>query len=129
MPMTLQDMRILVVDDSQNMRKLVRAILRGFGINQVDEASSGAEGLQILYDANPNVVITDLNMKPMDGFELVRIIRKEAINIDRNIPVIVLSGHADRRHVDMARKVGATYFVTKPIAPGTLRARLESLVG
>ena len=77
--MTLQDMRILVIDDSENMRKLVRAILRGFGINQVDEASSGAEGLQILYDANPNVVITDLNMKPMDGLELVRIIRMEAI--------------------------------------------------
>ena len=129
MPMTLQDMRILVVDDSQNMRKLVRAILRGFGINQVDEASSGAEGLQILYDANPNVVITDLNMKPMDGLELVRIIRMEAIDIDRNIPVIVLSGHADRQHVDMAREVGATHFVTKPIAPDTLRARLETLVG
>ena len=129
LPMAIQDMKVLVVDDSKDMCGLIRAILRGFGINHVDEASNGIDGFDKFCDLRPDVVITDLNMRPMDGLELVRVIRNEAPGPDRNVPVIVLSGNADRRHIDKACEAGATHFLAKPIAPDTLRARLESLAG
>ena len=119
---------VLVVEDVRATRVIVRAILRSFGIADVVEASDGQEALAVLAQRHIDVIITDLCMEPMDGVEFTRRLRTPRNGLNPYVPILMVSGHADIANVREAIAAGVTEFLSKPIIPAHLEARLLSIV-
>src|SRR5262249_27328904 len=102
----LQALRVLIVDDSAFMRKLVRSLLSGIGIRNVSEAADGIAALEKVRDAPPDLVILDWEMPFLNGFEFVRIVRTPGVFPHSDLPIIMLSGYCDRRNVVEAIRLG-----------------------
>lgn len=117
-------MRVLVVDDNITMRRIVRSILCGFGIRDVLEADNGATGFDTFLLANPDVVITDLNMPIMDGIRLTAMLRKEEWSPNPFVPILMMSVHTERSRITQMWRAGVTDILAKPFAADTLRQRL-----
>lgn len=111
-------MRVLVVDDTTTLRSLVQVYLLAQGW-EFAEARDGAEALRAVRAAPPDLVISDVRMPVMDGFELCAAIRGDPRL--RHVPVILLTMLGDEASRERGRIVGATAFLTKPIAPATLQ--------
>ncbi len=117
--------KILVVDDCETTRKLLSYIIRDKGYKIIG-ASNGIEALEVMA-ANPvDLVVTDLNMPQMNGFELSRSLREQAEY--RELPIIMItteSGEADKR---MGMEAGVTTYLSKPISPQRLLYEIEKLL-
>jgi two-component system chemotaxis response regulator CheY len=120
-------LKVLVVDDQQTIRSLVRTGLQQLGINDVREAADGEDGLRTLL-ANPvNLVITDFNMPKVDGLELLRAIRAHPPLA--KTAVIMLTGRADRDLVQRAVQFGVNNYLVKPFTVATLKEKIEAVFG
>ncbi|MGO4886777.1 response regulator transcription factor [Anaerobacillus sp. MEB173] len=116
--------RILIVDDEIEMRNLLSICLKPHGYF-VDEAASGFEALQKVMDHPYDIVILDIMMPTVDGFEVLKKIR-EAIN--HELPVILLTALGDSDHVVEGLQTGADDYIVKPFEPRELVARIESVL-
>ncbi len=117
--------RIIVCEDNQTIQRLIQASMRGSG-HDVAIAGDGAEGLKLLSDGGADLVVTDLSMPQMDGFELLARLRADpelAV-----IPVIVLTASADEARVGDVLARGAADYITKPFPPRELLARIEEVL-
>jgi CheY-like chemotaxis protein len=121
-------LRFLVVDDNAHMRRIVRQLLHGFGSREIYEAEDGASGLEGFTGHNPDILITDWAMPIFDGIELTKTIRQPGGNANPFVPIIMLSGHSEKRRVMEARDAGVTEFLAKPIAAKSLYERVLSVV-
>jgi two-component system, chemotaxis family, chemotaxis protein CheY len=122
-------LKVLVVDDSLEMRRLLHALLNVIGIGEVICASDGNSGLKLFAERAPDLVITDGSMQPMDGYEMTRAIRSmrkenDAPGQGADIPVLMLSGHMDPEIIARARDEGVTDYIVKPVTPELLYERL-----
>ncbi|MDR0622039.1 MAG: response regulator [Deltaproteobacteria bacterium] len=115
--------RILIVDDDELIHKLLGAILQKAGFECLD-ALSGPEGLEIAQKEKPELVILDIMMPDMDGFEVMRALKSNPIT--STIPVIFLSGKFHNREKAMARELGAADFMEKPFERSELLARVKT---
>ncbi|MDR2300631.1 MAG: response regulator [Deltaproteobacteria bacterium] len=115
--------RILIVDDDELIHKLLGAILQKAGFECLD-ALSGAEGLQKAQNERPELVILDIMMPEMDGFEVMRALKSNPVT--SSIPVIFLSGKFHNREKAMARELGAADFMEKPFERSELLARVKT---
>jgi len=120
-------LRILVVDDSQYMRKLVRNLLINVGVKNVHEASDGIAGLEAIRTILPDVVILDWEMPLLSGAELVRIVRSPGVFPIPDVPIIMLSAHGERWRVVEAVKLGVNEYLVKPVSAKALYDRLVSI--
>ncbi len=120
----LSSLAILVVDDSDNMRRLLRAILRTLEIAPTVEVATAAAALRALQEFPINLVITDLEMDPVSGIDLVRMIRSDGDSAKQMVPIIMLTGYTDLHLVEQARDVGIDEFVAKPVSSETLYDRI-----
>ncbi len=116
-------MRILVVDDSPAMRRLIRNSLTRIGYDDVVEARNGIEGLGKM--AGVDLVLTDRDMPEMDGLALVRTIRQDKRN--DNIPILIIVAEAQKMDVATALKSGANDFIVKPVSPEMLKSKIGKL--
>ena len=114
---------VLVVDDDEDLRVLVRKSLTRAG-HRVIEADNGIEGLELIGNQTPDLVVLDLNMPDVDGFEVLRRIRANEAN--RALPVIVLTAQGDEESAKQSFERGATDFLPKPFTPPQLDARVRS---
>jgi DNA-binding response OmpR family regulator len=115
--------RILIVDDDELIHKLLGAILQKAGFECLD-ALSGQEGLEIAQKERPELIILDIMMPEMDGFEVMKALKS---NPDTSvIPVIFLSGKFHNREKAMARELGAADFMEKPFERSELLARVKT---
>ncbi|MEN9938298.1 MAG: hypothetical protein RLZZ387_4877 [Chloroflexota bacterium] len=119
--------RILVVDDSPTIRRMVMASLRLLGDVQFDEAGSGLEALERLALAPADLLILDLNMPDMHGFEVLRFLREHQRY--RSTPVIVLTTRSDAESHERAAAAGASSYLTKPFEPAVLAGKVRVLLG
>jgi CheY-like chemotaxis protein len=119
-------MKVLVVDDTNTLRSLVQIYLLAHGWEFV-EAQDGAEGLEKVRAVRPDVVISDVKMPVMDGFELCAAIRSDPSL--RDIPVVLLTMLGDEASRERGRLVGANAFLTKPISPDKLRDAVRAALG
>ena len=87
-----KDLRVLLCDDSLQIRALVRNCLMAFGINDIVEASDAKTGFQEMMDSDPDLVITDWNMPMGDGIDLVHLIRHSPDSPNTYVPIIMLTG-------------------------------------
>ncbi len=117
-----------VVDDNVHMRRLVRTLLYSFGSREIYEAEDGASGLEVVEMYSPDILITDWAMPIFDGLEFIQLIRNPDACKNAYIPIIMLTGHADRRRVLQARDSGVTEFLCKPVSATALLQRIQSIV-
>jgi two-component system, chemotaxis family, chemotaxis protein CheY len=102
---------ILTVDDSRVMREMLAKVLREAGFN-IMQAEDGVAGLEVLAEANPDVIITDINMPRMDGYGFINGVRSDARY--RAVPILVLSTESAPEKKQRAREAGATGWIVKP---------------
>ena len=121
-------LKILLVEDNQHMRTIVRQILKGTGINDVREAHDGMEAFEILRQYAADIVLIDYNMTPMDGIEFTRMLRTASDSPNPYLPVIMITGHSETLRVVQARDAGINEFVVKPLNATSLLARLQSVI-
>lgn len=121
-------LRFLVCDDNAHMRRILRTLLHGFGAREVYEAEDGASALELYSHYVPDIVITDWAMPIFDGLELTQMIRQPGANANPYVPIIMLTGHSEKRRVLMARDAGITEFLAKPISAKALYQRVLNVV-
>ena len=125
---SLEGLSVLIVDDNQNMRFLLHTLLRAARITAINEADSGKEALSILTTTRPDIIITDLAMKPLNGIDFVRLLRNDPDSPGRDIPVIMLTGYSEEAMVVKARAAGINDFVAKPVSAKVLKERIERVI-
>lgn len=123
-PIDLSALRCLVVDDNSHMRRIVRMLLHGYGIREVIEAEDGACGLEMFQTNVPDFVIVDWAMPIFNGLELTRMLRNTDSSINPYVPIIMITGHSDKKRVVEARDAGITEFVCKPLSAKALYQRI-----
>jgi two-component system chemotaxis response regulator CheY len=124
----IQSLSVLVVDDNQYMRKMVRNLLVNCGIKDIYEAADGIAALDTIRTMAPDVVILDWEMPLLSGAELVRIVRSPGVFPMPDIPIIMLTGHCERWRVVEAVRLGVNEFLTKPVSTKAIYDRLISIV-
>jgi len=117
--------RVLVVDDSRVMRRIIRNILGSTGITEVDEAENGAAALQRLAHGTFDLVITDWNMPVMDGLALVKAIRQD--HRQANLAVVMVTTEGSHDAVAAAKAAGANGHLCKPFSVESLKRLVKSL--
>ncbi|MCE7999562.1 MAG: response regulator [Rhodobiaceae bacterium] len=125
---SLAPLRILIVEDSEQMRTLLQALLEAMSITDILIAGDGEQGLALYMESAPDIVITDGAMVPMDGYELTNRIRTAPDNPNPYVPILMLSGHQEKEHVEKARASGVTEYLAKPVSWQTLYERLVAIV-
>ncbi|MBI4275777.1 MAG: response regulator [Rhizobiales bacterium] len=108
---------VLTVDDSRTMRDMLMLALADAGYRVV-QADDGVQGLEVLQNESPDVIITDINMPRLDGFGFIEGVRK--IERHRATPILVLTTESDDAKKQQARKAGATGWIVKPFDPDKL---------
>jgi CheY-like chemotaxis protein len=119
---------VLVCDDSRHIRSLVKACLLSFGVKNIVEAGNADEAFARMKESSPDLIITDWNMPPTCGLELVRRIRQGADSPDPYVPVIMLTGHTELERVRRARDTGVSAFLAKPMSADALYKRIVNLI-
>jgi len=120
----LSDFDVLIVEDNQFIRSLLREMLHAFGVNSVREVNDGTDALWQIHRRPPDLIVTDWVMAPGDGLSLLRKLRRDARGGMPRIPIIVLSGHATDEHVTQALGEGADSYIVKPFNAATLMAHI-----
>jgi two-component system chemotaxis response regulator CheY len=118
--------RVLVVDDSATMRRMIIASLSPIGELSFDQAVSGLEAIERVTLSPVDLVMLDLNMPDVHGLEVLRFIREHQML--RDLPVVVLTTRGDEDSRTAAQRAGATLYLTKPFAPATIASHVQSLL-
>lgn len=124
MPHNFSKLSVLVVDDVTPMLEVVVDTLKRLGVGKVYQAHDGESGFRQFVKYRPDIVLTDWEMEPVDGLELVHAIRRDAMSPKRTAPVIVMTGYGAPARVAAARDTGATEFLVKPFTANELVRRI-----
>ncbi|CAH2605456.1 chemotaxis protein CheY (plasmid) [Rhodovastum atsumiense] len=120
-------MKILVVDDYPTMRRILRNLLSQIGLTEVEEAGDGGEALTKLRGTRFDLVISDWNMEPMTGLDLLRQVRADA-NLGK-MPFIMVTAESKTENVIEAKKAGVNNYIVKPFTAETLKAKIAAVMG
>lgn len=120
-------MPILIVDDYKTMLRIVRNLLAKLGFKDVDEATDGTEALSMMRGRNYGLVISDWNMQPMTGYELLKQVRADS-NLN-SVPFIMVTAESKAENVIAARKAGVNNYIIKPFSAEVLKAKLKTVLG
>ena len=129
-PDFFRKLKVLVVEDSAEMQRLLVALLDSMGVGQVIVARDGEKGLAAFAGERPDIIVTDGAMVPMDGYEMTRRIRAAEAGGDANpdVPILMISGHVGRENVSHARDQGVTDYLAKPLSASTLYEAIVAAV-
>jgi two-component system chemotaxis response regulator CheY len=122
--------KILIVDDSATMRKIISRVLRQAEINctAILEAGNGVEGLQrLISDPDIELILSDINMPEMNGIDFVKNVRK--LHAKEKLPCVMISTEGGEAVMQSAIEGGANGYVTKPFTPESIRKALEGFIG
>ena len=118
-------MPVLVVDDYKTMIRIIKNLLRQIGFENVDDASDGTEALAKLKEKTYGLVISDWNMEPMTGYDLLKHVRAD--DSLKEIPFIMVTAEAKSENVVAAKKAGVNNYIVKPFNAQTLKGKIESV--
>ncbi|GGF56455.1 MULTISPECIES: chemotaxis response regulator CheY [Terasakiella] len=121
------NMPILIVDDYKTMLRIIRNLLRQLGFTNIDEATDGSQALQKLRQANFDLIISDWNMEPMTGLQLLREVRADAKL--KHIPFIMVTAESKSENVIAAKEAGVSNYIVKPFNAETLKGKMVSVIG
>jgi two-component system, chemotaxis family, chemotaxis protein CheY len=120
-------MKILVVDDYATMRRIVRNLLTQIGYTDIDEAGDGVSALQKLRENKFGLIISDWNMEPMTGLQLLKEIRADAKLA--GIPFIMVTAESKTENVIAAKQAGVNNYIVKPFNADTLKMKIQAVIG
>lgn len=125
----MKKLHVLIVDDSSVMRKIVERSLRqaGLELEEVKEASNGAEALTEVQKTNFDLILSDINMPAMDGLEFLRNLAN--VPSAKSVPVVMITTEGSEARVVEALSVGARGYIRKPFTPEQVKERVAPLVG
>jgi two-component system chemotaxis response regulator CheY len=127
-PMSVDmNMSILIVDDYKTMLRIIRNLLKQLGFNNVDEATDGSMALQKLRDKDYGLVISDWNMEPMTGIQLLREVRADSKL--KALPFIMITAESKTENVIAAKEAGVNNYIVKPFNAATLKTKLSTVLG
>ncbi|MCC6915073.1 MAG: response regulator [Rhodospirillaceae bacterium] len=118
---------VLIVDDYATMLRIVRNLLKQIGFDNVDEASDGGRALQMMKLKKYGLVISDWNMQPMTGIELLRQVRADSDL--KTTPFIMVTAESKTDNVIEARNAGVSNYIVKPFSSEILKGKISSVLG
>ncbi len=122
-----KNIKMLIVDDQKSMLELTKYSLNQLGVDQVFEAKSAEQALEMLEETEVHLIISDVNMEGMSGVDFLKHVRRDAKLKD--LPFVLASGVQDRDLVKSAIEAGVNNYITKPFNVATLKKKLEAVVG
>src|SRR5271165_6739286 len=122
-----KSMNVLIVDDYKTMLRIIRNLLKQIDFNNVEEATDGAEALTKLRAGHFGLVISDWNMQPMTGLELLQEVRQD--NRLKSLPFIMVTAESKTENVVAAKQAGVSNYIVKPFNAETLRDKIEKVLG
>ena len=118
-------MPILVVDDYNTMVRIIRNLLRQVGFRNVDDATDGISALRRLREKQYSLVVSDWNMEPMTGYELLKEMRADPALAA--VPFIMVTAESKTENVIAAKKAGVSNYIVKPFNAATLKAKIDAI--
>jgi two-component system chemotaxis response regulator CheY len=122
-----KSMNVLVIDDYKTMIRIVRNLMDQLGFKNVDEAADGATALDMIRNKNYGLVLSDWNMQPMTGFDLLKAVRADERT--KNLPFVMVTAEAKTENVIAARQAGCNNYIIKPFTLAVLKQKLTSVLG
>ena len=121
------NMQVLIVDDYKTMLRIVRNLLKQLGFDNVDEATDGGGALAKLREKPYGLVISDWNMEPMTGLELLKEVRAD--EKIKGTPFIMVTAESKTDNVIAAKKAGVNNYIVKPFNADTLKKKMSAVIG
>ena len=121
------NMNVLIVDDYKTMLRIIENLLKQLGFKNVVQATDGTAALKLLRDGNYGLVISDWNMQPMTGLQLLKEVRAD----DRlkATPFIMITAESKTENVVAAKEAGVNNYIVKPFNAETLKQKISSVIG
>jgi two-component system chemotaxis response regulator CheY len=116
---------ILIVDDYNTMIRIIRNLLRQLGFEQIDEANDGSSALAKMRSRQYGLVISDWNMEPMTGYDLLQVVRNDP-NLAMT-PFIMVTAESKTENVIAAKKAGVSNYIVKPFNAQTLKSKIDAV--
>lgn len=123
-----KNMNVLIVDDYNTMLRIVKNLLKQLGFNNVDEATDGSMALEKIKNKKYGLVISDWNMEPMSGLELLKQVRGSNDNY-ASVPFIMVTAESKTENVIMAKQAGVNNYIVKPFNAETLKSKIAAVLG
>ena len=121
-----RNINVLIVDDSKTMLRIIRNLLKQLDFENVEEASDGQEALSKLRAGNFGLVISDWNMQPMTGLDLLKEVRADARL--KSTPFIMITAESKTENVIAAKQAGVSNYIVKPFNAETLREKIAKVM-
>ena len=121
-----KSMNVLIVDDYKTMLRIIRNLLKQIDFNNVEEATDGSDALVKLRSGNFGLVISDWNMQPMTGLELLQEVRQDSRL--KGLPFIMITAESKTENVVAAKQAGVSNYIVKPFNAETLREKIEKVL-
>jgi two-component system chemotaxis response regulator CheY len=121
-----KSMNVLIVDDYKTMLRIIRNLLKQIDFHNVEEASDGTDALAKLRAGNFGLVISDWNMVPMTGLELLQEVRQDPRL--KTLPFIMITAESKTENVVAAKQAGVSNYIVKPFNAETLRGKIEKVL-
>ena len=122
-----KNMPILIVDDYKTMLRIIRNLLKQLDFLNVEDAIDGSSALQTLREGSFELIISDWNMEPMTGIQLLKEVRADE-NL-RKIPFIMITAESKTENVVIAKEAGVSNYIVKPFNAATLKSKLVGVLG
>ena len=127
MAVDVNNMKVLIVDDYKTMLRIIGNLLRQIGFQSIDEATDGKAALDKINAGKYDLIISDWNMEPMSGLDLLRNVRQKQEYKD--IPFIMITAESKTENVIAAKEAGVSNYIVKPFNAQTLKTKLVSVLG
>lgn len=122
-----KSMNVLVVDDYKTMVRIVRGLMGQLGFHNIDDATDGPTALALIRAKDYGLILSDWNMSPMTGFELLKAVRADPRT--RATPFVMVTAEAKTENVVAARQAGVNNYIIKPFNLAVLRQKLTAVLG
>ena len=122
-----KNMNVLIVDDYKTMLRIIRNLLKQLGFNNVEEATDGSMALHMLRQKNYGIVISDWNMEPMTGYQLLKEVRADSVL--QAMPFIMITAESKTENVVAAKQAGVNNYIVKPFNAATLQKKMAAVIG
>ena len=122
-----KNMNVLIVDDYKTMLRIIGNLLKQLGFSNVDEATDGSMALTMFKSKTYGLVISDWNMEPMSGLDLLKSVR--ALPVNGKVQFIMVTAESKTENVIAAKQAGVSNYIVKPFNAETLKAKMASVLG
>lgn len=121
-------MQILIVDDYKTMLRIIRNLLNQLGFNNIEEAMDGTQALARLKEKKYDLIISDWNMEPMSGLDLLKNVRGTEDH-HQKVPFIMITAESKTENVIAAKQAGVNNYIVKPFNAETLKTKMQTVLG